>query len=131
MQNDVSTLVSPRIYEELIMPIDRKIAENFPATEFHMHASEHHQIPNLLKLQRLTTMEFTLEHTIGGAPLEAMLPVVKNILAEKPLILACLDIETAQRCLLELPSKGLCLTIATNEHEIPPPIVHWLDQHCR
>jgi hypothetical protein len=131
MQNDVSTLISPLLYEGLVLPLDRKIAAHFPAAEFHMHASEHHQVPNLLKLQRLISIEFTLEHTLGGPPLDAMLPLARRILAEKPLILACLDIETARRCLTELPPAGLCLTIATNEHRIPADIVRWLADHCR
>jgi len=129
-QNDVSTLVSPRLYEQFALPGDRTIVEHFPCTEFHMHGSEHHQVPNLLKLERLTTIQFTLEHTIGGPPLDAMLPVVRNILQQKPLILACLDLQTAERCLAELPAEGLCLTIATNEHEIPEETARWLRRRC-
>jgi hypothetical protein len=131
MQNDVSTLVSPRLYEELVLPLDRRTTECFRATEFHMHAAEHHQVPNVLKLPRLTSIELTLEHTLGGPPLNAMLPLARRILAEKPLILACLDVETAERCLAELPHEGLCLTIATNEHPVPAEIVRWLADHCR
>ncbi len=130
-QNDVSTLVSPEMYEQLVLPCDRKIVAHFPYTEFHVHSSEHHQVDNLLTLEALTSIEFTLEHTLGGPPLATTLPVARHILDNKPLILATLDIETAETCLQELPAEGLCLTIALNDPEIPSEIVRWLEAHCR
>jgi hypothetical protein len=130
-QNDVSTMISPQAYAELVLPWDRVIVERFPYTEFHMHSSEHHQVNNLLGLEDLTTIEFTLEHTLGGPPLETTLPAARRILENKPLILAAMDTETAEASLNELPSEGLCVTIALNDHEVPSDIGHWLETHCR
>ena len=128
-QNDCSTLISADTYRELVLPWDQNIVEHFPFTEFHLHGSEFHQIPNLLSLENLDVIQLTLEHTLGGPPLDKMLPLTKEILAQKPLILACLDVPSAQQCLEELPPEGLMLTIATAEQEIPSEIPSWLASH--
>jgi hypothetical protein len=129
-QNDVSTLVSARTYRQFVEPCDRKIVGRFPYTDFHMHASEHHQIDNVLALEKLTAIELTLEHTLGGLPLETMLPAARRILDRKPLLLACLDCDSAERCLRELPSAGLCVMVAINDHEVPRSLETWLREHC-
>ncbi len=129
-QNDVSTLLSPRTYGDLVLPCDHKIVRSFPYTEFHMHSTEHHQVDQILTLERLTAVEFTLEHTVGGPPLDDMLPVARRILEHKPLILAALDLETAERCVAELPARGLCLTLATVDPRVPPPYAAWLEERC-
>ncbi len=131
LQNDISTLVSSPLYNEHVRPCDEKIVRSFPYTEFHMHASEYHQVDNVLKLEGLTSVEFTLEHTLGGPPLDEMIPLAKRILAKKPLLLAALDIDTAQRCIRELPAQGLCMTVAMNDSEIPSTFDDWLKDHCR
>ncbi|MEA1951695.1 MAG: hypothetical protein U9N87_09935, partial [Planctomycetota bacterium] len=131
LQNDISTLVSSKLYNKHVRPCDERIVRSFPFTEFHMHASEYHQLDNILSLEDLTSVEFTLEHTLGGPPLDKMMPLVKRILAKKPLVLACLDIDTARRCSRELPAEGLCLTVATSDYEIPSALADWLMDHCR
>ena len=91
-QNDVSTLLSPRMYRRLVLPLDARIVEAFPYHCFHMHGSEYHQVDNLLTLEGLTAIQFTLEHTLGGPSIEQTLPVLRRILARKPLVVAALDI---------------------------------------
>jgi len=129
-QNDISTLISPDMYKEFVLPWDQKIVAHFPYHSFHIHATEHHQVDNLLKLTELTAIELTLEHTIGGPPLDTMLPIAKRILEEKPLLLCALDIETAERCINELPAAGLCVMIGINDYDIPPDYRRWLKRYC-
>lgn len=129
-QNDVSTLISPRMYRSLVSPWDEKIFHSFPYHSFHMHATEYRQIPNLLSCQRLTAIQLTLEHTLGGPSLELMLQEARRILTEKPLILVPLDLESAQVCLDELPSAGLAVMVGINSPEIQGDYLHWLEEHC-
>jgi len=129
LQNDVSTMLSPDIFRELVLPCDRRIVEAFPRTEYHVHGSEYHQIENLLTLDRLTTIEFTLEHTLGGAPLETTLPVIRRMLDRRPVLLAALDTETADRCVRELPARGLCVMLASSSNNMPAPFIQWIGQH--
>jgi hypothetical protein len=128
-QNDISTLISPDMYKEFVLPWDQKIVAHFPYHSFHMHATEHHQVDNLLRLTELTAIELTLEHTIGGPPLDTMLPIAKRILEQKPLLLCALDIETAERCINELPAAGLCVMIGINDYDIPPDFRQWLKNY--
>jgi hypothetical protein len=128
-QNDISTLLSPRMYRRLVLPLDEQIVAAFPFHCFHMHGSESHQVDNLLALERLTAIQFTLEHTLGGPSLEQTLPVLRRILAHKPLIVAALDVASAERCLTELPAAGLCLTVAVSGAEIPAKFVAWVSEH--
>lgn len=130
MQNDVSTLVSAVQYAKVLGPLDERIAASFPCTEFHMHASELHQVKNIAALERLTTFQLTLEHTLGGPCLEAELTAARRILQHKPLLLTCLDTVSADRCLGELPHDGLCVALATNERILPAEFVDWLSRHC-
>jgi hypothetical protein len=130
-QNDVSTLISPQQYRRFALPHDARIVAAFPYTEFHMHASEHHQADNLIQLAKLTAIEFTLEHTLGGPPLAKMLPVVRRVLRAKPVILAALDVETADRCLTQLPHEGLFLALAVSGCDVPSDVARWLETRCR
>jgi len=129
-QNDASTLISRKMYEQFVLPWDRKIVGHFPYHCFHLHSTEHHQIDTLLKLEALTAIEFTLEHTIGGPSLDITIPVVRRILGKKPLLLCALDIATAEWCLTELPSAGLCITVGIFEYDIARDYDRWLEKHC-
>ena len=131
VQNDVSTLVSPSSYQRFVGPCDRRIADAWPFSDFHMHASEHHQIDGIVTLTNLTAIELTLEHTLGGPPLEMMLDAARRILKMKPLLLACFDSESAARCLQDLPNAGLCIFLTTSEPEVPKTFDAWLRDHCR
>lgn len=127
MQNDVSTLVSGQTYRQFALPHDRRITEQFAYVDFHMHSSEYHQIDAILELERLTAIQLTLEHTLGGPPLDVLLDKARRILQVKPLLLVCLDCDTAERCVEQLPAEGLCVMVACNEPRIPDEYAAWLD----
>jgi hypothetical protein len=131
-QNDVSTLVSPSMYAEFVLPWDREIIAHFPYQSFHLHASEHHIVDLLLTIDELTAIQVTLEHTLGGPPLERMLPLANRILSAKPLILVVYDFDTAEECLRELPAAGLCLMVApdTITTAFGREYDDWLEAHC-
>lgn len=128
-QNDISTLISPTMYREFALPWDQRITEAFPYSSFHLHGSAQHQIPELLRLPGLTAIEVHLEHTVGGPPLSVMLPAVRRILAEKPLLLVTPDLETADLCIRELPAAGLFVMVLVNEPELGYEYDAWLAAH--
>ncbi|HOQ99079.1 MAG TPA: uroporphyrinogen decarboxylase family protein [Anaerolineae bacterium] len=130
-QNDVSALISPKMYKRFALPFDQQIASRFPYHSFHMHSTEHHQIANLLTLQQLTAIQLTLEHTLGGPSLDITLAAARRVLREKPLLLVAFDTETADLCLQELPAAGLAVMIGFNDYEIPDEIARWFSDHCR
>ncbi len=130
-QNDTSALISPRMYEQLVLPFDRQIVDRFPYHSFHMHSTEHHQIDVLLTLRRLTAIQLTLEHTLGGPALDVTLAAARRVLGKKPLLLVALDTETAELCLRELPAAGLAVMIGFNDDGIPDEFERWFNGHCR
>jgi hypothetical protein len=130
-QNDVSSLVSPRMYERFGLPYDRRITERFPFSSFHMHSTEHHQMDALVKLENLTVLQMFLQHHSGGPPLAAVLPSLRRALARKPLLLGAPDAASAEICLAELPSAGLCLMLTAGSSEITEENKEWLLEHCR
>jgi hypothetical protein len=129
-QNDISTLISPRMYRQFALPCDRQIMAAFPYHSFHLHGSAQHQIDNLLTLDDLTAVEVHLEHTVGGPPLSVMLSAARRILERKPLLLVAMDRETAELCLAELPPAGLCVMVLVNEPELGREYDDWLAAHC-
>ncbi len=130
-QNDVSSLVSPRMYEEFGLPYDRRITARFPFHSFHMHSTEHHQMAVLAKNNDLTALQMFMQHQSGGPPLARVLPSVKRALAVKPLLLGVPDAECADICLAELPAEGLCLMLtAVDGIEISAGQREWVMRHC-
>lgn len=125
-QNDVSTLISPKMYQEVVFPSDQRIFRSFPYHSFHMHSTEFCHVDTLLAASGLTAIQLTLEHTLGGPPLEKMLRVAEKILLDKPLIVVPLDLETADTCLQTLPAPGLAVMVGVNSPAIPAEIDTWL-----
>jgi hypothetical protein len=58
------------------------------------------------------------------------MPSVKRAMAKKPLLLGVPDAETADICLAELPSEGLCLMLTAGGGEITDEHKEWLMRHC-
>ena len=129
-QNDVSSLLSPAMYETFGLPYDRRITARFPFHSFHMHSTEHHQMDVLVKIEDLTALQMFLQHHAGGPPLAKVMPSVKRAMAKKPLLLGVPDAETADICLAELPSEGLCLMLTAGGGEITDEHKEWLMRHC-
>jgi hypothetical protein len=127
-QNDVSSLISPKMYQAFFEESDRAIFSAFPYTCFHMHSTEHRQVDGLLRQEQLTCIEFSLEHNVGGLPLEPSKAVARKIQSVKPLILAAPDPASASECRQDLPSEGLCLLLWTNEAIIPDSHRAWLEE---
>ena len=122
-QNDISTLISPRMYRDFALPYDRQITAAFPYHSFHLHASALHQVDALLALDDLTALELHVEHHTGGPSLEATIGAARRILADKPLLLTCPDVASAEACLAELPWAGLFVRVLVEEPVIPGGVV--------
>jgi len=129
-QNDVSSLISAAAYRELAMACDTKIISSFPYHCYHLHATEYTHIATLLNLGPLTALQVTLEHTLGGPSLDIMMPLLRDILERKPLLLCALDIESADHCIRELPAAGLAVTIGLQGGDFDRVFDEWLSSRC-
>lgn len=129
-QNEYAPMISTKMYETFALEIDRSITEHFPYHSFHLHGTGQHQIDALLSLEGLTAIQLTLEHHMGGPSLEAMLPLARNILQKKPLLLAVPDLDTAEICIQELPWQGLLILIMEDSYTLDEKYDEWLEAHC-
>ena len=110
--------------------MDQKAVAHFPYHSFHLHGTAHHQIDVLLTLDDLTVQQLTLEHNVGGPPLEVMLPIARRILEKKPLLLMAPDLETAEICISELPWPGLSVQVLMISRDIERKHEQWTEIHC-
>jgi len=82
LQEDASTLLSPELFEEFILPYDREIASSFEYCFLHLHPG--HYIPYRPLLDSdLAVIELHIDK--GGPSAADLLPIYQEIQARKPL----------------------------------------------
>lgn len=130
-QNDISTLISPQMYQTFVLPCDLRIIEHFPYHSYHVHSTEYRHLDTWAAIEGLTAIQLTLEQDVGGPPLDTMLTASRRVLARKPLLLVPLGIETAEICIETLPPSRLAVMLGVSEPQIPAPYVEWLRRRCK
>ncbi len=109
-QADHSTLLSPRIYEQQIMPYDIEVIRSCPYSVFHLHNPGLHVAPLLLQIPELSAIEVVVDPypKPERRPYEAAM--YRRIQEHKPLILDVNfpDRAEADALLAELSPRGLC-----------------------
>jgi hypothetical protein len=130
-QNDISSTISPAMYHRFALPCDERIVTSFPYHSFHLHSTEYHQIDELLTLDRLTAIQIFLDTGDSGVSIDRVLDAVRRAQMKKPVLVGAMDVATAERCLRELPSAGLCLMLSTTPYgAIPEEHKAWLRARC-
>ena len=119
LQEDAMALLSPRLYREFILPLDRRIAASFPCTAFHLHGSALWAIDELVKEPAIAVLELNLED--ATCDLEATFAGWKKIQAHKPLVIWRMyggDFrDWLRRVVAELPPRGLSIQVSTHDEE--------------
>jgi hypothetical protein len=115
LQEDAVALLSPALYQEFILPADRRIARAFENTIIHLHPTRF--IPSRqLVATDLTAIELHIDH--DGPRAEALEEHYRTILAAKPLLiwgdLTEADIEFV---LTRLPRRGLAVNVVVESVE--------------
>jgi hypothetical protein len=80
MQEDESAVYSPRLYEEIILEQDRKIARAFPYSLIHLHTSSLFLLESFLSIREIDVFEINKDICEMGIP--EMLPYLKRIQAD-------------------------------------------------
>ena len=109
MQADHSTLLSPEMYKEQILPFDKEIIKALPYCIFHLHNPGVHVAPALLEVDELNVIEVVVDPYPNDERKPYEMDMYKRILESKPLLL---DFnfpswEEAQWVMSELPHRGL------------------------
>ena len=85
LQEDAMSLISPRLYGQHVLPIDRKLSEMFPCVVYHLHGSALWAIDDLVRLPEVRVIELNLE--AAACDLEGTWAGWKKIQQHKPVIL--------------------------------------------
>jgi hypothetical protein len=109
MQADHSTLLSPDMYKEQILPFDKEIIKSLPYCIFHLHNPGLHVAPALLEIDELNVIEVVVDPYPSDERKPYEMDMYKRILEQKPLLL---DFnfpswEEAEWVVSELPHRGL------------------------
>ena len=115
-QDDLSAILSPKIYRDFFLDSARMILSRYEYTAFHLHPSSFFILDDLLSLDRLKVLQVNKD--TGGPSVKEMLPVLTKIMETRGLILwgdlTIEDLETVKR---SLPCQGLCFHVVAPSME--------------
>ena len=119
LQEDAMSLLSPSLYRDLFLPLDRRIAKEFACTVFHLHGSALWAVDDLINVPEIQVIELNLED--ASCDVEGTFAGWKKIQAHKPLVIWRMygtDFRTwLEKVLTEIPSNGLSIQVSTNNIE--------------
>lgn len=85
LQEDAMALLSPRLFREFFLPLDRRIAGEFPCVAFHLHGSALWAIDDLVTVPELNVIELNYES--AQQDVEGTFAGWQKILKHKPLVI--------------------------------------------
>ena len=85
LQEDAMALLSPRLFREFFLPLDRRIAREFPYTAFHLHGSALWSIDDLVLAPELDVIELNDESALTDV--EGTFAGWKKIQQHRPLVM--------------------------------------------
>jgi len=85
MQEDATASFSPKLYRELVQPVDRMIAASFENSFIHLHATSMIVLDAFLEIEEIRCFEINIEPF--SIPAKDMIPYFKTVqAASRPLI---------------------------------------------
>lgn len=114
LQEDAMALLSPQIYRDIFLPVDRYISNEFPAIAFHLHGSALWGGIDLAAAPEIDVIELNFEAAV--IDIERTFEVCKIIQKSKPLVIWKLYDKSfwpwLDRALDEFPFKGLSFQVS-------------------
>jgi hypothetical protein len=110
-QSDSSSQLSPQMYEERILPHDRRIMRAFDRSILDLHsAGTLHIHEKLLATEELDALSVTLDRYENAPTVRDLLPTFAQILEKKSLLITGeMTIAEADLLCNELPARGLAI----------------------
>ncbi|MFH1614818.1 MAG: hypothetical protein ABIG61_07025 [Planctomycetota bacterium] len=84
LQEDAAAFLNPKLYEEFILPCDKRIADTFEGCFIHLHPTGFYPYRQLLDTS-VTVLELHIDN--GGPSAQTLYPVYRDILAKNPLLI--------------------------------------------
>jgi hypothetical protein len=129
LQEDYSTLYSPKLYVKFLKPLDQRLAGIAEYSLIHLHSSSLFLIERFLEVEQLRLFQVTKDE--GTASLPQMLPNLKKIQsAGRPLIVkGRFDASDFQLLREELSPCGLCIQpVVSSVKEAMMRLAEWQSQ---
>ena len=124
-QDDLTAILSPRLYRSYLRELDRGICLGYEYTAFHLHPVSFFILDDLLSIAELRAIQVNKD--IGGPSIAQMIPEFKKIAAVKNLIVwGDLDENDIDCLTSELPNAGLFLTIVSPTLERAVELMQYL-----
>ncbi|MGI6209396.1 MAG: hypothetical protein ACOYEW_14440 [Anaerolineae bacterium] len=122
MQEDATGLFSPKLYRELLQPVDREWASRYECAFIHLHSTSNFVLDAILEVDEIAAYEYNRD--VSGPSLEEMIPYYAKIQnAGKPLLIRGSFTPDEVRLLLDyLDSRGLYLYIMVSSPEEIEPL---------
>lgn len=115
-QDDLSSILSPKLYRQFFLDSARLILAGQIHTAVHLHPNSFFILDELLTLENLRTIQVNKD--VSGPDVKAMLPVLAKIMQTRGLILwGDLTIEDLELIRQNLPCRGLALNVVAPNRE--------------
>lgn len=112
LQEDAAALLSPALYEEFILPYDRRIASAFDYAFIHFHPARYIPYRPLLTSD-LAVIELHIDK--GGPSARQLLPIYRDIQAHRPLyVWGDISEDDLHTLLHELDPAGLAIEVVVD-----------------
>lgn len=85
LQEDTLSVLSPALYKELFINIDKRIAGGFPYTVFHVHGTSLWVIDMLAEMPEINAVELNYETV--NQDIEGIFSAYKKIISKKPVVM--------------------------------------------
>jgi hypothetical protein len=110
-QEDAAALLSPALFREFLLPLDRRQAAAAEIAFIHLHSACLYPVEILLEDGAYAVLEINLDHAGAGPEIKTLLPVFQRIQqTDRPLLLwGQIGKDDRRRLLHELNPRGLSL----------------------
>lgn len=86
-QEDAAAILSPRIFRQVLQPLEAAIASDADVAFMHLHSGCLYPARILLDDASYAVIQVNYDHAGTSPRLEAILPVLRDVIARKPLLL--------------------------------------------
>ena len=119
IQEDATAVFSPRLYRELVQPVDRMIAQQFACNFIHLHSTSMFMLDAFLEIEELRCFEINIEPF--NIPVQGMIEYYKMVQdADRPLLIrGSITRDEARLIIDSLDPRGLYLHLMPkNKQEV-------------
>jgi hypothetical protein len=115
-QEDLSALLSPKLFKQMLRPCGEYICQDYDYTAIHLHPSSFFIVDELLEMEALKVIEINKD--IGGPTIPETMELFQKVVEKKNLIIwGDLDEHELECIRDELPSRGVYIHLIAESVE--------------